>query len=122
MISMLRLSAGWLPTGIFLAFALADGASAQILTAPDPDVGRRDTVRLTTDAVARLGIRVEPAQANAHPSTLALTGTLDLDPNHLARLRPRFPGEVVEVTTTVDAEGEPRTRCPRLQRAMIYKI
>jgi membrane fusion protein, heavy metal efflux system len=69
---------------------------------------QRDTVRLAPETVDRLGVKVEPARSASHPGSLVLDGTLALDPERVARARPRFHGVVVAVGTTEDGPGQTR--------------
>ncbi len=68
----------------------------------------RDTIRLSPDCVARLGVKAEPARSASHPGSLVLDGALALDPERVARARPRFHGVVVSVGTTDDGPGRTR--------------
>src|SRR5205085_6700849 len=64
---------------------------AALVPGPEP------TVRLPPEAVGRLGLTTCEVRAAPPPPPLQLPGTLLLDANHLARVRSRFAGEVVEV-------------------------
>jgi cobalt-zinc-cadmium efflux system membrane fusion protein len=66
----------------------------------------RDTISLTADQAAELGL--EAAERATHPATLVAHGYLAMDPLRVARVDPRFAGEVVAYGTVASPSGEPR--------------
>jgi cobalt-zinc-cadmium efflux system membrane fusion protein len=79
-------------TGIMTPVAAnTSPASAPELT------GKKDALVLPADVAKRLEVQTEPARPSTLPSTLDLSGTLMLDPDRLAHVHARFPGEVVEL-------------------------
>ena len=67
--------------------------------------GFDDRLKVPSDVVKALGIRTTAARRAAEARTLSLSGSLALDANRLARVHPRFDGEVVEVGTTPDPDA-----------------
>ena len=68
--------------------------------------GDPDLLRVPPDVIKALGIRTVPAKRSTSSRSLVLNGSLALDANRLARVHPRFGGEVVEIGTIADpAEG-----------------
>lgn len=73
-----------------------------------------DTIRLTPEVTASLGMRVVQAETTTKPRTLPpLAGSLAVEANRLARVHARFAGEVVEFGTineeTMSPTGSPMT-------------
>jgi cobalt-zinc-cadmium efflux system membrane fusion protein len=64
-----------------------------------------DTLALPTEAVSDLGVTTESATAAVRPRPLPpFSGCLALDPDRLARVHSRFPGEVVALGSTAGGE------------------
>jgi len=66
--------------------------------------GRPEAVVITSEALASLGIHLQTVKA-VPPATMRCPGALALDSSHLARVKSRFSGEVVEVGSLV-VDGE----------------
>jgi cobalt-zinc-cadmium efflux system membrane fusion protein len=64
--------------------------------------GEIDTLRLPPDVAEALGIHSTPSRKPERSRTLVLAGSLALDANRLARVHPRFAGEVAEIGTVPD--------------------
>jgi cobalt-zinc-cadmium efflux system membrane fusion protein len=71
--------------------------------------GKPDTLRLPPEVVKRLGVQTAKARRATETRPLELSGSLVLDPSHLARVHSRFPGEVVEIA---DAAGTSESSSP----------
>ena len=56
-----------------------------------------DTLRLAPDVAAGLGVKTEQVSRPKTMETLTLSGSLNLDPDYLAHVHPRFQGEVIEI-------------------------
>ncbi|WP_394822586.1 efflux RND transporter periplasmic adaptor subunit [Pendulispora albinea] len=56
------------------------------------------TVKLEVESLKRLGVRVEPAGAGAHSSTLRVPGTLDYNYDHYAEIGVPLEGRVATVS------------------------
>ena len=59
--------------------------------------GQSDTLRLAPDVVKGLGVKTEVVSHPKDMRTLTLSGSLNLDPDYLAHVHPRFQGEVIEI-------------------------
>ncbi|HZY90400.1 MAG TPA: response regulator, partial [Gemmataceae bacterium] len=59
--------------------------------------GMADTLELPEATVKRLGVTAAVISDRTAPRPLELSGSLAFDPNYLAQVRSRFPGEVVEL-------------------------
>src|SRR5439155_20388751 len=69
--------------------------------------GVEHTIRLSPDAAGQFGLKTTEVQKARPPKPLQLPGTLLLDSNHLARVRTRFAGEIVEISTLESATADP---------------
>jgi membrane fusion protein, heavy metal efflux system len=56
-----------------------------------------NSLRMAPDVAAHLGVKTVPVDTPEEGQELTLSGTLNLDPDYLAHVHPRFPGEVIEV-------------------------
>jgi cobalt-zinc-cadmium efflux system membrane fusion protein len=89
--------------------------------APKDDLGAKlvegmpDTLELPEATVKRLGISTAVLSDKTAPRPLELSGSLAFDPNYLARVQSRFPGEVVELGQLEEPGITPsgRTEGPR---------
>ena len=61
--------------------------------------GGKDSVHLSPETAARLGIHTGPVERSTASVTLELSGTLILDADRLSHVHARFPGEIVELGT-----------------------
>lgn len=59
-----------------------------------------DILELKPEVVEALGLKTVPVQKATQPRLLQMSGSLGLDTNLLARVRSRFPGEVMELGQT----------------------
>lgn len=89
----------------------SEGGEAQARSsAPRPPsvaltAGRDDVVVVPEDVARALGIRTADVRAPSELRKLSLSGSLALDANRLARVHPRFDGEVVEIGTVVEPDS-----------------
>ena len=73
-------------------------AAANASPAAAPELAtEKDALIVPADVAKRLKVQTEPAQLSTAPSALDLSGSLILDPDRLAHVHARFPGEVVEL-------------------------
>jgi membrane fusion protein, heavy metal efflux system len=56
-----------------------------------------NSLRMAPDVVEHLGVKTVPVDTPKEGQELTLSGTLNLDPDYLAHIHPRFPGEVIEI-------------------------
>ena len=79
------------------------------LTGVEAVAGDNGRLRLNSDVVDSLNVRVAAARRAPLTEPLVLTGSLFLDSSHLAVVHTRFPGEIVQVgqIPETDAHGEP---------------
>jgi cobalt-zinc-cadmium efflux system membrane fusion protein len=66
--------------------------------------GLKDALRITPEALDRLGIRTVAAKPSDLGDGLNLQGTLGIDPARLQEVRPRFRGEIVELGKSGDGD------------------
>lgn len=77
---------------------------------------REQTIRLSPEAIEGLCLRVRQVEPSSAKQELTFTGSVTLDPNRVARIHARFPGEVVDLGTTPDtgdlatSSGQPTIR------------
>jgi membrane fusion protein, heavy metal efflux system len=92
----------WIPN-----FFKSEPSSQSTTTSPTLGAQRvsteADTLAVAVETVKRLGVTTEQATKADEPQPLELNGTLNLDPNYLARVHALFPGEVVELATVETA-------------------
>jgi cobalt-zinc-cadmium efflux system membrane fusion protein len=81
--------------------------------------GMKDTLELPRDVVQKLGIQTAEIHAARQTRPLQLTGSLNFDPDHLAPVRARFAGEVVEIGQ-VEAPPENATNFHTEHRLVRY--
>jgi cobalt-zinc-cadmium efflux system membrane fusion protein len=62
--------------------------------------GDPNAIRLPPEVVRQLGVQVTAVQPPTEPRPLRLSGALNYDADHLASVRSRFAGEVVEIAKT----------------------
>src|SRR5262245_8412765 len=91
-------------------FSSAESSSPKAETNHGPRLVAAGTVRLETDVVDSLGIKIGAVKAAQRTQLLPpLLGSLTLDPDKLARVQARFPCEVISIgTTTAPATYEKR--------------
>jgi membrane fusion protein, heavy metal efflux system len=56
-----------------------------------------NSMRMAPDVVEHLGVKTVAVDGPKEGQELTLPGTLNLDPDYLAHVHPRFPGEVIEI-------------------------
>jgi cobalt-zinc-cadmium efflux system membrane fusion protein len=66
--------------------------------------GKSDTLRLPADVVQAFRLETVEARPATRPRPLELSGRLNLDPNHLARIHARFGGQVMEIAEVPDTQ------------------
>lgn len=74
--------------------------------------GAHDVIRLPGEVAFALKMRTTASKPSADPLSLPLMGSLALDPNRLARVHPRFGGEVVEIGAALGGPDHPERSRP----------
>jgi cobalt-zinc-cadmium efflux system membrane fusion protein len=66
---------------------------------PAATLGEKDlnSMRMAPEVVDHLGVKTVVVDRPKEGQELTLPGTLNLDPDYLAHVHPRFPGEVIEI-------------------------
>ncbi|MBI2826745.1 MAG: efflux RND transporter periplasmic adaptor subunit [Planctomycetia bacterium] len=82
----------------------APGASVRSATLV---AGAGNTLQLPHDVAQTLGVKTAPVQQAPPPGPLKLAGSLILDANSMVRVRPLFPGEIVEIGRLEDQASTP---------------
>lgn len=77
-------------------------SSAPTVSIKSPKLISENRLRVPEATAEFLGIRVAPARPARALKLPPLPGSLALDPNSLARVRARFPGEAVEIGLTAE--------------------
>jgi cobalt-zinc-cadmium efflux system membrane fusion protein len=113
--------------GLPAAFLWKKLAAGHAEPAPEPEsatglqlVGT-DTLGLPPEVVQTLGVQTAMSTAATQARPLPpLTGSLALDTNRLARVHPRFAGEVVEIGQTTDMHADRSTAGPTPLRPLRF--
>jgi len=90
--------------------------------------GDANALELSPEVVKQLKLAVAPVRKADATRPLTLSGSINYDADFLARARPRFQGEVVEIATIPEAgrsgrtEDRPLTRGDRVEKGQLLAV